>query len=163
MREIEWVSLRNYLRFYKKEILTFNKLQDTEFNRIDFPHPISFKSTLETSRRKFRRYRVPLEWKIVWKYSSQQFLDFSVVQWLRSCLPVQGIQGQLLGREDPTCLGVTKPECPGYCSPWSLEPCSATREAAATRGPHSTTIEWSRLLQRKKEWIQQRPSTATNK
>lgn len=65
MREIEWVSLRNYLRFYKKEILTFNKLQDIEFNRIDFPHPISFKSTLETSRRKFRRYRVPLEWKIV--------------------------------------------------------------------------------------------------
>ena len=65
MREIEWVSLRNYLRFYKKEILTFNKLQDIEFNRIDFPHPISFKSTLETSRRKFRRYRVPLEWKII--------------------------------------------------------------------------------------------------
>ena len=64
MREIEWISLRNYLRFPKK-ILTFNKLQDIEINRIDFPRPISFKSTLETSRRKFRRYRVPLEWKIV--------------------------------------------------------------------------------------------------
>lgn len=57
MREIEWVSLKKLPQVLQKEILTFNKLQDIEFNRIDFPHPISFKSTLETSRRKFRRYR----------------------------------------------------------------------------------------------------------
>lgn len=47
-------SFRNDFRFYKKK-LTFSKSQDIEFNRIDFLFPISIKSILETSRRKFRR------------------------------------------------------------------------------------------------------------
>ena len=33
-----------------------------------------------------------------------------MVQWLRICLPVQGVQVQSLVREGPTCLGATKPE-----------------------------------------------------
>ena len=32
-----------------------------------------------------------------------------VVQWLRIRLPMQGTQVRALVREDPTCLGATKP------------------------------------------------------
>ena len=32
-----------------------------------------------------------------------------VAQWLRICLPVQGIRDLALVREDPTCRGATKP------------------------------------------------------
>ena len=37
-----------------------------------------------------------------------------VVQWLRIRLAVQGTLVQSLVREDPTCLGATKPMCPHY-------------------------------------------------
>ena len=39
-----------------------------------------------------------------------------VVQWLRIRLAVQGTLVQSLVREDPTCLGATKPMCPNYWS-----------------------------------------------
>ena len=42
-----------------------------------------------------------------------------VVQWLRICLPVQGIWVPSLVREDLTCRGATKPESRNY---WSLVP-----------------------------------------
>ena len=34
-----------------------------------------------------------------------------VAQWLRTCLPRQETRVRSLGREDPTCLGATKPVC----------------------------------------------------
>ena len=34
-----------------------------------------------------------------------------VVQWLRICLPVQGIRVQSLVWQDPTCSGATMPVC----------------------------------------------------
>ena len=37
-----------------------------------------------------------------------------VAQWLRICLPMQGIRVQALVREDPTCCGATKPMCHNY-------------------------------------------------
>ena len=37
---------------------------------------------------------------------------FLVVQWLRICLPMQGIWVQSLVQEDPTCCGATKPVGP---------------------------------------------------
>ena len=48
-------------------------------------------------------------------YSSGRHIKNSVLgaclvaQWLRICLPVQGTGVQSLVREDPTCLGATKP------------------------------------------------------
>ena len=37
-----------------------------------------------------------------------------VVHWLRIHLPLQGTQVPFLVREDPTCLGATKPVCHNY-------------------------------------------------
>ena len=37
-----------------------------------------------------------------------------VVQWLRICLPMQGIRVRDLVWEDPTCHGATKPVCHNY-------------------------------------------------
>ena len=34
---------------------------------------------------------------------------FRVAQWLRICLPMQGTWARALVREDPICLGATKP------------------------------------------------------
>ena len=63
-----------------------------------------------------------------------------VVQWLRIDLPMQETWVRSLVREDPTCLGATKPmnhNC------WSL--CSATGEAI-TISPHTTRLWcWERL------------------
>ena len=37
-----------------------------------------------------------------------------VVQWIRTCLPMQGTQARSLVQEDPTCHGATKPICHNY-------------------------------------------------
>ena len=37
-----------------------------------------------------------------------------VAQWLRICLPVQGIWVRALVQEDPTCCGATKPVSHNY-------------------------------------------------
>ena len=47
------------------------------------------------------------------------FRTFLVVQWLRICLPMQGIWVQSLVQEDPTCHGATKPVGPQLLSPHS--------------------------------------------
>ena len=46
-----------------------------------------------------------------------------VAQWLRICLPKQGMGLWALIREDPTCPGATKPVCHNYWA-CSLEPAS---------------------------------------
>ena len=46
-----------------------------------------------------------------------------VVQWLRTCLPVQGTWVQAPVQEDPTCHGATKPLRHNYWA-WVLEPAS---------------------------------------
>ena len=80
-----------------------------------------------------------------------------VAHWLRTHLPMQGTRLQSLIREDPTCPKATQPVChnywacalePGSRSSWSPcaeSLCSATREATAMRGQHTTTIEYSLL------------------
>ena len=65
-----------------------------------------------------------------------------VVQWLRSCLEVQGMQVRALVWEDCTRCGATKPTRHDYgaCSPWS--PWSITTEATARRRPCTAAGEW---------------------
>ena len=46
-----------------------------------------------------------------------------VAQWLRICLPMQGIWVRSLVQEDPTCRGATKPMCHNYWA-CALEPSS---------------------------------------
>ena len=46
-----------------------------------------------------------------------------VVQWLRTCLPMQGTWVRALVREDPTCCGAAGPLCHS-CWAWALEPMS---------------------------------------
>ena len=89
---------------------------------------------------------------------------------------MQGTQVQALVREDPTCRGATKPVCHNYwaCalelanhnywSPRAYSPCSATREATATRSPHTATKSSPRSLQLEKACPQQRrPKADKNK
>ena len=45
-----------------------------------------------------------------------------VVQWLRICLPMQGIQVRSLVQEDSTCHGATKPVRHNYRARFALEP-----------------------------------------
>ena len=61
-----------------------------------------------TSRRQHACYYLFLQDK---KLRSRTSLVF---QWLRIQLPVQGTWVQSLVREDPTCLGATKPVCHNY-------------------------------------------------
>ena len=42
------------------------------------------------------------------------FWEFHMVQWLGTCLTMQGTRVQSLVLEDPTCLTVTKPVCHNY-------------------------------------------------
>ena len=87
-----------------------------------------------------------------------------VAQWLRIRLPMQGTRVQALVRKDPTCRGPTKPTSHNYWSPCAWSPCSATREAAAMRSPHTTTKSSPRSPQLEKDCTQQwRPNTAKNK
>ena len=51
-----------------------------------------------------------------------------MVQWLRVRLPMQGSQVRSLVREDPTCLGLTKPSVPHL-----LSLCAVATEACALR------------------------------
>ena len=51
-----------------------------------------------------------------------------VVQWLRIRLAIQGTQGQSLVREDPTCLGASRPTCLIYRD-CTLEPRSLNYQA----------------------------------
>ena len=53
----------------------------------------------------------------VFRFKKSLFRASLVAQWLRICLPIQGTQVRSLVREDPTCLGATKPLCHNY---WSL-------------------------------------------
>ena len=46
--------------------------------------------------------------------------EFHMVQWLGTCLIMQGTWVQSLVLEDPTCLTVTKPVCHNYWSPHAL-------------------------------------------
>ena len=39
-----------------------------------------------------------------------------VAQWLRICLPMQGVRVRALAREDPTCCGAAKPVRHNYCA-----------------------------------------------
>ena len=78
-----------------------------------------------------------------------------VVQWLRTCWPVQGTQVQSLVWEDSTCHKATKPTHHRARMTQSL--CSATGEATAMRSPCATTRESPRTAMkarsRQKEMI----------
>ena len=59
-----------------------------------------------------------------------------VAQWLRVCLPMQGIRVRALVWEDPTCHGATRPvshnsERPAHCDE-EWPPLAATRESPCT-------------------------------
>ena len=78
-----------------------------------------------------------------------------VVQWLRTCRPVQGTRVQSLVWEDSTCHKATKPTHHRACLTQSL--CSATGEATAMRSPCAITRESPRTAvktqSRQKEMI----------
>ena len=57
---------------------------------------------------KFKRPRIV---KIIFKKKHRASL---VAQWLRICLPMQGIRVQALVWEDPTCRGATGPVSHNY-------------------------------------------------
>ena len=94
-----------------------------------------------------------------------------VAQWLRVSLPMQGTRVRALVWEDPTCPlgGSHMPR-----SNWAREPqllslrvwslCSATREAATGRGPHTAMKSGPRSPQLEKALAQKRrPNIAKNK
>ena len=84
-------------------------------------------------------------------------------QWLRICLPIQGIRVRALVWEDPTCRGATRPMSQSLSlRVWSL--CSATREAAIVRGPRTAMKSGPHLPQLEKALAQKRrPNTAIKK
>ena len=87
-----------------------------------------------------------------------------VAQRLRVRLPVQGTRVRALVWEDPTCRRANWAREPQLLSlrVWSL--CSATREAATVRGPHTAMRSGPRLPQLEKALAQKRrPNTAKNK
>ena len=98
-----------------------------------------------------------------------------VAQWLRIHLPMQETRVRALVWEDPTCRGATKPmrhnywACSlervshKYWSPCTLSLCSATREATATRSPHSATKSSPHSPQVEKAHAQQQRSNADKK
>ena len=51
-----------------------------------------------------------------------------VVQWMKTRLPVQGTQVQILVREDATCCAAAKPVSRNYRSLGAQSPCSAARD-----------------------------------
>ena len=55
-----------------------------------------------------------------------------VVQWIRTCLPMQGTQLPSLVREDPTCCGATKPM---LLSPRTLEPVLCNKRSHCNEKP----------------------------
>jgi len=68
----------------------------------------------------------------------RQFRASLVIQWLRTCLAMQGTPVRSLVQEDPTCKGATKPE---LLSPRTWSPCPTAREATSRRSPRTTIRE----------------------
>ena len=64
-----------------------------------------------------------------------------MVQWLRTCLPMQGTWLQSLVWEDSTRHGANKPEHHNHWSLHAWSPCSATRQLTTMRSPHTTARE----------------------
>ena len=87
-----------------------------------------------------------------------------VAQWLRICLPMQGDTGSSPGLGRSHMPRSNEAHVPQLLSlrVWSL--CSAAREAARVRGPHTAMKSGPRLPQLEKALAQKRrPNTAKNK
>ena len=89
---------------------------------------------------------------------AKEYQTSLVVQWIRIHLLMKETRVQAVVQEDPTCHGATKPMRPNCwacalglssCGCWACVPqllklsvwslCSATRDAAAVRSPHTAT------------------------
>ena len=86
-----------------------------------------------------------------------------MAQWLRMCLPMQGMRVRALVWEDPTCHGATRPMSHNY---WACASgaCAPQREAATVRGPRTAMKRGPHLPQLEKALAQKRrPNTAKKK
>ena len=86
-----------------------------------------------------------------------------VVQWLRIHFAVQGMPGPTLVREDPTCLGATKPMSRNYWSPCALEPTLHKRSHCNEKSEDHNSRAVPTLQPDKAHVQQWRPSAVKNK
>ena len=82
--------------------------------------------------------------------------DFLWVQWLVSCLPMQGIQVQSLVWEDLTCLGTAEPADHNYRAS-ALEPVLCDKRGHSNEKPRPAAKSKPCSLQRKPARISEDP------
>ena len=122
----------------------------------------------------------PLEGEGIPKFKSNRRRTSLVEQWLRTCLPMQGIWVQSLVQEDPTCCGATKPMCHNYwaCAlepvshnywahaPQLLKPACSRAHVLQLLSPHAATTEAACLepvLRNKRSHRNEKPALATTR
>ena len=86
-----------------------------------------------------------------------------VVQWLRIHFAVQGMPVPTLVREDPTCLGATKPMSRNYWSPCAIEPALHKRSHCNEKSEDHNSRAVPTLQPDKAHVQQRRPSAVKNK